>query len=270
MRYQILGPLRVSDDDGVSFISARKIEVLLTVLLVRSGQIVSIEQMMSELWNGRPPRRGLASLHVYISKLRKFLDRPGNGGSAIITRPPGYQMDLGGDEIDFHDFLRLVDDGRARMRQGDDLTAADHLENALALWRGPILDHVHRGPIVEGFVQWLTEVQAECTEMLMEALINLGRHREVIGRLHSLVAAHPLREVFYQQLMLALYRCDRKAEALGVYRTARQTLHDELGLEPCHALQELHQAILAADLSLLRGVRANHIAEDTEIKLLAG
>jgi DNA-binding SARP family transcriptional activator len=123
------------------------------------------------------------------------------------------------------------------------------------MWRGPVLGDLSHGPIVESFVTWLSETRLECTEMLIDAQLELGRHRKIVGRLYSLTAEHPLRESFSRQLMLALYRSERQADALDVYRSVRRTIHDELGLEPCRALQELQQSILTADYELEWAVR---------------
>ncbi|MBD0323446.1 MAG: AfsR/SARP family transcriptional regulator [Aldersonia sp.] len=247
MRYEILGPLRVVDRDGSSSISARKIEILLAALLIRADHLVPADQLIAELWCDRPPRRATAGLHVYVSELRKFLGRPGGPDNRIVTRMPGYQLSLGSDEIDAHAFLRLVDEGREHVRDDRRADAAECFERALGLWRGPVLGDPPTGPMVEAFGTWLTEVRMECTEMLIDAQLRLDRHRELVGRLYSLTAEHPLRESFHRQLMIALYRSERTADALRVYQSARRLLNTELGLEPCRALQDVHRAILTAD-----------------------
>lgn len=247
MRYEILGPLRVIDDGNAMFIGARKVEILLASLLIRADQVVSAEQLMTELWGERLPRRATAGVHVYVSELRKFLNRQGRPESPVVTRPPGYMLTLGADELDFHAFQTLMNLGRRAARDQDDEEAVECFAEALALWRGPALADLGAGPIVSGFVTWLTEEQMECTELLMDTQLRLGCHRELVGRLYSLTAEHPLRESFYRQLMLALYRCERRADALTVYQSARRVLRDELGLEPCRALQEMQRAILSGD-----------------------
>ncbi|GAA3566811.1 hypothetical protein GCM10022419_054360 [Nonomuraea rosea] len=251
MRYEILGPLRVVDGGASSFISARKVETLLATLLIRSDQVVSIEQLETELWGDKTPRRAIAALHVYISQLRKFLAREGSPDSAVVTRPPGYLLRMGDAELDFQIFERYVQLGRAHVRRHDHEQAVTCFEDALALWRGPALEDLRTGPIIEGFVIWLNEVRMECIEMLIDSQMELGRHRELIGRLYALVMEYPLRETFYRQLMLALYRAERQGDALQVYQRARATLTKELGLEPCKALQELHSSILLADDRLM-------------------
>jgi SARP family transcriptional regulator, regulator of embCAB operon len=250
VKYEILGPLRVVDEGGVSSLSARKIETLLTVLLIRADQVVSCDQLIEEIWCDDVPRRATAGLHVYVSQLRKWLDRPGRADSPVVTRPPGYLLRLGSDELDLHEFQRLSRQGRAYQAAGRPDLAAASLEAALALWRGAVPRDTTCGPVVDGFVTWLEESRLECLEALAEANLRLGRHRELVSRLYSLTTEYPLRESFYRQLMLALYRSERQADALMVYHSARETLHDELGLEPCRTLRELQQAILMEDDSL--------------------
>jgi DNA-binding SARP family transcriptional activator len=239
------------DKGSASSISARKIETLLVTLLIRSDQVVAADRLIMEIWGERAPRRATAGLHVYISDLRKFLRRPQRPASPIVTRPPGYLLHLGADELDAHLFVRMMDEGRAHSRQLRHEEAADSFERALSLWRGPVVGDLSGGPIVDGFLAWLAEARLECTELLVDVQLKLGRHRELVAQLFSLAAEHPLRETFYRQLMLALYRSDRKADALKVYQSARRTLEIELGLEPCRALQDLQRAILVADDELL-------------------
>ncbi|MEO5874112.1 MAG: AfsR/SARP family transcriptional regulator [Streptosporangiaceae bacterium] len=249
MRYEIIGPLRAVDDEGEYAIRARKVEILLTVLLVRADQIVPIDQLMTEIWGGHPPRRALAGLHVYISQIRKFLHRPGQAQSPVTTRPPGYLLHLGDDELDYRCFERLVNQGRDRYRRRKYEQAATAFDNALALWSAPV-DAVCHGPILEGFQSWLSETHLECVEMLMDSRLMLGRHRELVSDLYQLTTEHPLREALHGQLMLALYRSGRQADALQVYRSTRRTINEELGLEPCRALQDLQQGILSSDARL--------------------
>ncbi|TYB45388.1 AfsR/SARP family transcriptional regulator [Actinomadura chibensis] len=250
MRYELLGPMRLVDGTGTSAISARKVETVLAVLLIRSDQVVSFDRLMAEIWGDGLPRRATAGLHVYVSQLRKFLRRPGRTDSPVATRVSGYILHKGVDEIDFHVFLQLMNQGRAHLRECRHAEAIACFDDALNLWRGPVLGGLRSGPIVDGFVTWLTESRLECMELMIDAQLQLGRHRELVGRLYSLVAENPLRETFYRQLMLALYRSERQADALKVYQTARYTLSQELGLEPCRALQDLQRAILAGDRGL--------------------
>lgn len=245
LRYEILGPLWVRGCPDGAVINARKIQLVLAMLLIRSEQIVPIDRLSAEIWGEHAPRRATATLQVYISQLRKMLHRP--GATPIVTRPPGYVLNLGADELDLHVFQRLVAQGRAHVRALQHEEAVACFESALGLWRGPALGGLRDSPAVDAFATSLEEARLECTEMLIDARLELGRHRGLTGLLYSLIAEHPLREVFYRQLMLALYRCDRQADALNVYRQARDTLNDDLGLEPCRALRDLHRSILLAN-----------------------
>ncbi|MFC6085097.1 AfsR/SARP family transcriptional regulator [Sphaerisporangium aureirubrum] len=228
------------------FISARKIETVLAILLIRAGQVVALDQLITEIWGEDPPRRAAAGIHVYISQLRKFLNRPGPSGSVIVTRPPGYVLHMRDDEIDVDAFMRLMNKGRMHARERRHQEAAACFENALAMWRGPAVGDLRDGCTIMGFVTWLEEARLECIEILMNSYLELGHHRELVGRLYSLTREYPLYEAFYRHLMLALYRSERQAEALGVYQSARRVLNNELGLEPCRALRDLQRAILTA------------------------
>jgi SARP family transcriptional regulator, regulator of embCAB operon len=228
-------------------IRARKMEILLATLLVRAGQVVSLDQLIAEIWNHNPPRRATAALYVYISQLRKLLTRPGESESAIVTRPPGYLLPTGPDDLDLEILKRLVNQGRAAAREQRHAAAAESFGDALALWRGPVLSDLCDGPIITGFVTWLEEVRLECIEKMVEAKLALGFNHELVSFLHTQVAEHPLHEVFYRQLMQALYQCERRADALGVYGMARTVLQQELGLEPGRALRAMQRGILLAD-----------------------
>src|SRR5947208_9070278 len=242
LKYEILGSLRIGDGQGTfATLTARKMEILLATLLIRAEEVVSIDQLTTEIWGGNPPRRAGAALHVYVSQLRKFLKRPGRDDSPIVTRAPGYTFRLGQDELDLHEFQKLMSNGRSLARAGNFEEAVVSLEDALALWRGPVLGELRDGPMINGFANWLGEIRLECVELLVSSNLMLDRHQEVIAWLHSLIAEHPLHERFYQQLMLALYRSGRRADALKVYQTAREQLMAELGLEPCAPLRDLQR-----------------------------
>jgi DNA-binding SARP family transcriptional activator len=251
MRYEILGPIRVVNGGIPAFISTPKIEITLAVLLIHADHVVVPGTLMAEIWGERPPRRAAAGIYVYVSQLRKFLRRQDLHFDPIVTQPSGYLLRTGSDEVDVHKFAQSIDRGRALMKEGRYEDASAFLESALQLWRGPVLGGLRGGPSLEGFATQLSEARLECLELLADAQLALGRHRELVSRLYAIIAQNPLREVFYRQLMLALHRSDVQAEALHVYQMARRTLHSELGLEPCRALRNLQQAILADAVSLL-------------------
>ena len=252
MRYEVLGPIRVVDGDGrVSAISARKIEVLLAVLLVRAGHAVGASQLMTEIWGEDLPRRATAGLHVYVSQLRKFLSRESQPDNPITTTQPGYLLRLGDDELDVHDFQRCVADGRVSQRAGLLDQACEQYQAALALWRGPALGDLRGGPVITGFTGWAEQARLECAEELVDCGLALGRHREYVSYLYAMITEHPFREGLYRQLMLALYRSGCQTDALKVYQSARTLLKDEFGLEPCHILRDLQRAILLGDPQLV-------------------
>ncbi|MFG7940485.1 AfsR/SARP family transcriptional regulator [Streptomyces cacaoi] len=247
MRYEVLGPLRVQTDDGATSIAARKSEMILATLLARYGQVVSVSQLVDELWGEDVPRHATAGLHVHVSQLRKFLRKGGRTTTPILTRSPGYLLELGDDEFDLLDFQRLTREGKAFQRAGDHHRAVDRLQAALSLWRGKAPDFADPGPIIGGFVAWLSECRLESIDALVESTLRLGGHSEMIGFLYSMIVEQPLHESFYQQLMVALYRSGRRADALRVYNDARTTLRGELGLDPGPSLRILQARILHED-----------------------
>ncbi|MBO0805770.1 MAG: AfsR/SARP family transcriptional regulator [Nocardiopsaceae bacterium] len=256
MRYEVLGPVRLIHDDRIVHVNARKIGTLLVILVSNAGRVVSIDQIITEIWGDAVPRRAVAGVHVYVSQVRKMFGQLGADGDRLRTSPPGYVLRLddgGADEVDAHAFLRRASAGRDHFAGERYEEAERTLSGALGCWHGPLEWARDCGPGAGAFATLLTETRLEATELLIDTQMRLGRHREVVGQLHSLVAEHPLRENFYQQLMLALYRSGRRADALRAYQDARRTLLDELGLEPCRGLQRLQHAILAADERVLNG-----------------
>ncbi|MFJ7070893.1 BTAD domain-containing putative transcriptional regulator [Streptomyces sp. NPDC101115] len=244
MRFEILGSLRMTDADKAFTISAPKVECLLAAMLVRAGNVISTDQLCAEIWRDDPPRRATATLHVYISQLRKMLKGANVEQSPIVTRFPGYVLELGDHTLDAHDFQRLAQQGRAAARAGRHGEVSALCGQALSLWRGTVLGELRGGDIVDEFATWAEETRLECVELRNEADLALGRHRELVGPLYALVSKHPLIEAFHRQLMLALYRSDRRADALQAFHTVRSALDRELGISPCRQLHELHQEIL--------------------------
>lgn len=253
MRYEVLGSIRLVDDDRILRVNARKIGTVLVILLSNAGRVVSVDEIISEIWRDQVPSRAVAGVYVYISQVRKMIAEAGGAADRVHTTPHGYLLQLGDDEVDADSFLRQVAAARGELAGQRHASAARKLENALALWRGPLAWGADCGPNAAAYATRLTETRLETLELLIDARLHLGRHRELVGRLYSLVAEHPFREAFHRQLMLALYRSDRRADALRAYQAARRTLLDELGLEPCRSLQLLQREILAADDRILDG-----------------
>ncbi|MFB9688283.1 AfsR/SARP family transcriptional regulator [Amycolatopsis plumensis] len=251
MRYEVLGPLRLADRNRVTAVGPPKVQAVLAVLLIRAGELVTRDQLIAEIWADDPPRRATAALQVYVSQLRKILAAAGFPATTVVTHQAGYVLHKGAQECDADIVLRLAANGRALSRHRRYPEAIRALESALALWHGPVLGGLRAGHLVDGFVTRLEETRMACLETLIDCRLASGLHRELVGPLHSIVAEHPTRETFHRQLMIALYRSDRQADALNVYHLARKTLDDQLGVRPGRMLQRVQQAILRADDELL-------------------
>ncbi|MFG1645424.1 BTAD domain-containing putative transcriptional regulator [Amycolatopsis sp. NPDC049252] len=249
MRYEMLGRLHVIGAPGQApqRLTAPKVESVLMALLVQANQVVSVDQLITEVWDQRPPRRAIATIHVYVSQLRKFLSSVDPGAQPLSTVFPGYVLHAPPEATDRHEFRSAVFRARACATAGRHGDAVPLLREALALSEGTWRPAGELGPVTAGFLTWLDETRLECKELLVDCLHALGQHHELTSRLPGLVRQHPLHEPFYQQLMLAYYRCGRRAEALNVYQALRTRLRADLGLDPCRAAQDLHTAILSAD-----------------------
>jgi class 3 adenylate cyclase len=244
MEYRILGPLEVLDAGRSMPLGGGKQRALLAVLLLSANEVVSSDRLVDELWGERPPETASKLVQGYVSGLRKAL------GNAIATHPPGYVARVGEGELDAVEVGRLTDEARTAAGAGDLERASERLGRALGLWRGiPLADVELKGPAASE-VERLAELRVTVLLDKNELDLALGRHAELVGRLEALAARHPLQERVRGQLMLALYRSGRQAEALEVYRDMRRTLVGELGLEPGSALRELEAAILRHDPSL--------------------
>jgi len=243
VRYGILGPLQVVVGGQPDAPTAPKVRALLAALLVRADHVVSVDELVAELWGDVPPRRATAALHVYVSQLRRFLAE--HGRSPVRTCAPGYVLELGEDGSDARVLELLLHRGRADLRAQRHAAAAEAFGAGLALFRGPI-DRTE-GAIAGRFASWARETRLECAEQLVVCRFALGRHQETIGLLSELVVEFPLHEPLHEQLMLAYYRCGRRVEGLAAYRATRRRLSEELGLEPSASLRSLHQAMLVED-----------------------
>ncbi len=244
MDVRILGPFEVREDGRGLDLGGPRPRALLAVLVLRGGEVVPSERLVDELWGERPPRSANHLLHVYVSSLRKHI------GARLITRTPGYLLELEGDELDAGRFERLLGEGRRLLARGDFEGASATLGESLGLWRGPALADFAYEPFAQAEIARLEELRFVAGEERIEADLALGRHAELVGELEALVAESPLRERPRAQLMLALYRSGRQAEALEAYRKTRRVLVEEIGIEPGSSLKALEQAILRHDASL--------------------
>ncbi|MEV4517231.1 BTAD domain-containing putative transcriptional regulator [Dactylosporangium sp. NPDC049525] len=243
-RYRLLGPVRLGERTP----SAAKLRVVAATLLIRAGDVVSADCLIEELWGEHPPRTATTTLHVYVSQLRKTLE-PATGGP-IVTRAPGYVMQVGPDELDLTRFEALRRDGRAALKRREHAEAARLLRAATALWTGPPLADIPHGPVLMSAAARLQELQLDALEHLFAAELQLGHHREIVTELLPLADEHPLRERLHAHLMLALHRSDRQADALRVFGRVRRRLAEELGTDPGADLREMHQRILRFDPGL--------------------
>jgi DNA-binding SARP family transcriptional activator len=257
----LLGPLEARQRERPLRLGSIKHRMLLAKLLLHPNQVVSTEELIVAVWGEEPPPTVKQSLQNHVAALRKAIEA-GNGDGpprTLVTRDPGYLLRVDPERLDLHRFQRLDREGRQALAAGDPARAADLLRQALALWRGPALaDVAASADIAWPELVGVEELQVASTEARIEAELALGRHHELVAELEALVRLYPLREHLHGQLMLALYRSGRQADALAAYRAARRVLVDELGIEPSVGLQRLEQAILAQDpaLELLVPARA--------------
>jgi YVTN family beta-propeller protein len=253
--YRLLGPLEVSANSRAIEIGGPKQRALLAILLLQANQPVSRDVLVHQLWGDSPPAGAQHRLEVHISRLRKSLE-PAAGGRVVLTRPGAYLLRALAEQSDINRFERLAGEGRRALEANAPGRAAEGLRGALALWRGAPLADFSIEPFAQVEIARLEELRCGATEDRIEADLALGRHAAVVSELEALVAVYPLRERLHQQLMIALYRCGRQAEALAVYRSARRALVEELGIEPGPGLKRVERAILEQDVSLEPPARA--------------
>jgi YVTN family beta-propeller protein len=247
MDFRLLGPLEVWDRGRPLALGGTKQRALLAILLLHANEVVSRDLLMDELWGARPPRGAPHTLETYVSRLRKTLHADREGEPVVVTRPPGYMLRVGFGELDLHHFERLLEEGRRALATHAPERAAAKLHEALALWRGRALADVEFEDFARVEIDRLDELRLQALEERIEAELALGRHESLVPELESLAAQHPLRERLRGQLMLALYRSGRQAEALQVYRESRGYLVEELGIEPGPGLRAMERAILRQD-----------------------
>ena len=256
LEFRILGPLEVVDETGPVRLGGPKERAVLAILLLDANRVVSIDRLADHLYGEAPPASALTQIQAHVSHLRKRLDptlAAGLRGSLIETRPPGYLARLAPDQLDLRRFERLTREAEAASSLGDLDTAAHLYRDAFALWRGPALPDLDGDPLAGAALARLEDLRLAAIEDRIDVELALGRLGSLVGEVEALVAENPLRERLHGQLMLALYRSGRQAEALDAYRRLRRTLVDDLGLEPGQVLQELERAILRQDPALSLG-----------------
>jgi DNA-binding SARP family transcriptional activator/class 3 adenylate cyclase/tetratricopeptide (TPR) repeat protein len=245
MEFRILGPLEVSSGGRLLELGGAKQRALLAMLLLGANRVVSTDRLIAALWEDDPPETAQKAIQVHVSGLRKVLGR-----ERVVTKEPGYLLQVEEGELDLALFQRLRGQGR--------------LAEALALWRGPPLSDFAAQRFAQSDIARLEDERLACLEERIDQDLRAGRPAELTGELEGLVEAYPLRERLRALSMLALYRSGRQAEALAVYQDARRALVEELGIEPGKPLRDLHQAILNQDPALDLAPRAGPIREPKE------
>jgi WD40 repeat protein/DNA-binding SARP family transcriptional activator len=249
MQFRILGPLEVHSDHGDAVtLGGRKPRAVLAVLLLNANEPVSAERLAGALWGEEAPAAAVRTVHVHVSRLRKAL----GDGEIVTTTPAGYRLRVQPGELDAERFEQLVEQGRSVLASGRADEAAATLRESESLWRGRPLADLAYEPFAHTEIARLEEQRLAALELRVEADAAAGRHAELVSELRRLVAEHPTRERLAAQLMLVLYRCGRQTEALEVYREARRTLADEIGVEPGPELRAMHDAVLRQDAALDR------------------
>jgi SARP family transcriptional regulator, regulator of embCAB operon len=250
---KILGPL-VATVDGVSIVpTAPKQRQVLAILALNAGRLVTVAQIVEEMWDQDPPRIPVASLQTYILHIRRKIERalanppPGSSRAVLVTAASGYVLEGSLVNIDATRYEQLAADGREAMNRGDDATASRTLAAALDVWRGPALVDLPVGPHLQIEATKLEESRLSVLDLRIDADLRLGRHHQLLEELAGLCARYPWLESFHAQYMLALYRSGRQSRSLELYRRLQANVAEHLGVDPTRRLRQLHQAILAGD-----------------------
>jgi DNA-binding SARP family transcriptional activator len=246
MEFRLLGSLEILEGGERLALRGATQRAVLALLLLNANEVVRIEQLVDELWGAEPPATAAKMVQNAVSQLRKLL----GSSELLVTRPGGYVLQLDPDQLDVRRFERLVEAGRQALASGMAAAAADLLHEAGSLWRGsPLADFAYQ-QFAQPEIARLDDLRLAAIEDRVEAELALGRHAELATELEGFVAEHPLRETMRMQLMLALYRSGRQAEALAAYKDARRYLTEQVGIDPSPALQRLERAILVQDSAL--------------------
>jgi len=253
MRFLVLGPLEVEADDGPVVLGGQKERLLLAQLLTRPNQVVPVEALVGGLWGEHPPSTAAKTLQSHVVRLRRALEpgrARGAAGEVLVTREPGYLLRVAPGALDAARFEELTAAGRRALADDSVELAGSLLRDALGLWRGRAFEEFLDADFGAAESNRLAELRLVALEDRLEADLRLGRHRELVAELEGLVREQPLRERLWAQLMLALYRSGRQADALLAYQRARSVLVEELGIDPGADLRRLQAAILAQDPGL--------------------
>ena len=246
LHFNILGTLQLETRTGAVNLTSPRMKSVLAMLLLHGSRPVTTESMINEVWPGRPPRSSVATMQTYIYQIRKVLAEIGgrDAEKILVTDGSGYHLDIGPDHLDYTRFIEKYDQGRTLLLAHRDQEAAEVLADALALWRGRPLADVHLGSTLAAEVIRMEEQRDGALRHRIEADLRNGRHVELIPELQFLVRTEPLHEWLHAQLLSALTRAGRRADALRAYQDVRRILRDELGLGPSKELEQLHMQVL--------------------------
>lgn len=240
--------MEITTDDGRSLpLNTSKTGQVIALLLARRHEIMSVSTLIEELWGESPPRSAMTTLQTYIYHARQLFTREGfvpDGRDLLSTRPPGYLIHLENGRVDSWEFEQLVEEAKAARLRGNPQNASELLSRALDLWRGPAFANINAGEVLQAHATYLTELRLRATHLRIEAERTMGRYEDIIPELRSLVISHPLNESFHAQLIEALHRSGRRAEALHAYQKLRAMLDQELGIAPSPEVQLLQYEVL--------------------------
>src|SRR5215831_14910787 len=251
--FGVLGPLEVLRSGRAVPLGGPRQRAVLALLLLEANRVVSMDRLGEDVWAGHPAGEWANTLQTYVFHLRQALQpgqARGDAGGVLVTSGRGYVLRAGREQLDAAVFEDGFTAGRAALDAGRYAEAAEVLRQALGLWRGPVLADLAGYAFTRPEAARLEELRLAAVEARIDADLGLGRHDALTGELDRLAAEHPLRERLHAQLMLALYRCGRQADALAAYRRARDLLAGELGIDPGEPLQRLHESVLAHDPAL--------------------
>ena len=256
VEFRVLGPLEVVSGGERVALGGAKQRAVLAVLLLRAGEVVPLERLIDEVWGTDPPPSAAHTLESYVSRLRQLLT---GLGPIISRRGAGYGIDLHGAQLDALAFVDLQESAELACALDEHGNVLELASAALALWRGPAFADVSLASAGRAEAERFEELRLRTYEMRFDAELAVGHHEPAIGELQALVAQNPYRERFVAQLMVALYRSGRHAEALDVYERTRRRLDDDLGLQPSADLQQLSGQIVRQDPELRRPVRSARV-----------
>ena len=254
IEFRLLGPFGAEHDGQLLALGGRRQRAILAVLTIHAGKVLSTDHIAEEIWAGNPPPSATRTVHAYVSRLRSALRVHEGGADELFRREPGYVLAVDPMRIDAVRFEHLVEGAVAALDAGYPARANEDLRDALALWRGEALADFAYDSFAATESRRLDGRRLQALELRIDTDLALGRHAQLVPEVESLVSMYPLRERFWAQCMVALYRCGRQSDALATYGRVRRMLADDLGLEPGEELRLLERQILeqSAELGVTR------------------